>query len=166
MGRCMEKERNIELLTKKYKQNILIAAKIGPINLRNVSQFMNLTQKEATSVLDKIYEDGSLDRKNNPLPGGGYFHSYIITPSGISWIKTNIPRKYKVLACVQKSGPVSSPSVASVIGSSFTYASNTLRGLWGEGLLSRVSDKKHAYIYKVTPNGVKRLDWITGDNPE
>jgi predicted transcriptional regulator len=157
---------NIELLVKKNKRNILIAAKNGSINSRNVAQFMNLDPEDADKILDKIYEDGSLDRKNNPLPGGGYFHSYIITPSGISWIKTNIARKYKVLMQVNDNGPVSPPSVASAIGSSLSYASNTLRRLWAEGLISRVSDKKHAYIYKVTPNGVKRLDWIEGNTKD
>lgn len=154
---------NIELLVKKNKRNILIAAKNGSINSRNVAQFMNLDHEDADKILDKIYEDGSLDRRDNPLPGGGYFHSYNITDSGISWLKTNIARKYKVLIQVNDNGTTSPPLVASAIGSSLSYASNTLRRLWAEGLLSRKSDKKHAYIYKITPNGIKRLDWIEGN---
>ena len=164
----MGKERNLELLVKKNKRNILIAAKNGSINSRNVAQFMNLDPEDAEEILDKIYEDAALDRKDNPLPGGGYFHSYTITDFGISWIEVNIPRKYKVLKVVDDNGPVSSPNVASAISSSGVFASNTLRGLWGEKLVSRKRDstKKHGYIYKITPNGVKRLDWLGANNSE
>ena len=162
----MERKRKIENLTKKNKNNILVASRSGSVNVKNVSQFLDLTEKEANDVLDRIFESGELDRKENLLPSGGFFYSFSINDSGKSWLKSNIPRKYKVLKVVNNDGPVASPSVASVIGSSFTYASNTLRRLWGEGLVSRESDKKHAYLYKISKNGIARLDWITGNNPE
>lgn len=155
---------NIELLEKKHKRNILLASKKGSINVNSISQYMDIDVNDAEEIISRIHSDGFLDRKNNPLPGGGYFYTYDINSSGLDWLRSNIARKYKVLIVVNNSGPVSPKSVSEVVGSSLSYASNTLRRLWAEGLISRKFNGKHAYLYSVNRNGVDRVNWILGKN--